>query len=806
MADYETGRESLTRLVEETSSHRENLNESDTRFHILDQLLNDVLGWPRSVIRTERHADGDYTDYELGTPPQLVVEAKRTGKAFVLPSGWDQHDLKLRTICEHSQEAKEAVEQVVRYAQQRGIPYAVASNGHQLFAFLGSRLDGVAPRDGKAVVFLSLEDMLDRFDELWDLLSPPAISAGQLRNRLARETLPAPPAKLSSGLLDYPGHKNRNPIAADLQILGGLFLEDLANDARLEDSFLRETYCKSGALSQFAVVSRSILEARYSAAFERDAEVSPKPVSTKEGLSKDLLSDALAASLSGRPILLVGDVGVGKSTFIRHLIKVDAKKELKRSLVFVINFGSQPVVAADLGKYVAREIARQARDKYKIDFGELNYVRSVYRTETKSFQKGIYAHLRDSNEPLYRQKEVEHLESLIADTDEHLKRCLEHAVINEKRQVVVFLDNIDQRPPGFQEQAFLIAQSLAASWPGTVFLSLRPETFVESRETGSLTAYQPRVFTIEPPRVDHVIQKRLLFAKKMLQETGRLPWMGEHVTLQSRKLESYIGVLIRAFGGNSDLNEFLDNMSAGNIRRALDFVTAFVGSAHVDSQKILDIEESAQYSLPMHEFVRAVMYQDCEHYSPAESPVPNIFDISARDGREHFLIALILLFVDRSGRTSGSDGYIERHRIYDFAQGLHYQTEQSRIALERCVDKNLLATPSGHRSDDHSRLRATTAGAFMAKRMLSLFSYVDPVIVDTPIVDPDFRSRISDARTIQERIERARHFVDYLDAQWQSVDPGAEEVLDWTAHSQHFARQLDEISRRAEEARRKRRR
>jgi hypothetical protein len=50
-------------------------------------------------------------------------------------------------------------------------------------------------------------------------------------------------------------------------------------------------------------------------------------------------------------------------------------------------------------------------------------------------------------------------------------------------------------------------------------------------------------------------------------------------------------------------------------------VTAFIGSGHVDAEKILEIaEEYGGNVIPIHEFMRAVIYGDFEHYDPEPSP------------------------------------------------------------------------------------------------------------------------------------------------------------------------------------------
>ena len=67
------------------------------------------------------------------------------------------------------------------------------------------------------------------------------------------------------------------------------------------------------------------------------------PAATKDGITPELV----AQSLSRRPIILIGDVGVGKTTFIRNLIKVDAAPEFENAVTLYIDLGPQATLTAD---------------------------------------------------------------------------------------------------------------------------------------------------------------------------------------------------------------------------------------------------------------------------------------------------------------------------------------------------------------------------------------------------------------------------------------------------------------------------
>ena len=108
--------------------------------------------------------------------------------------------------------------------------------------------------------------------------------------------------------------------------------------------------------------------------FEKETEATLQAATTKKGIAPELLADIAAAALGERPIILLGDVGVGKSILIRRLIKIDAAAALKKAIVLYVDFGSEPAIADDLKRYVQAEFVRQLRANFGVDV-----------TQTRSF-------------------------------------------------------------------------------------------------------------------------------------------------------------------------------------------------------------------------------------------------------------------------------------------------------------------------------------------------------------------------------------------------------------------------------------
>jgi hypothetical protein len=518
----------------------------------------------------------------------------------------------------------------------------------------------------------------------------------------------------------------------------------------------------------------------------------PVPAVTKGGISPELI----AVSIARRPILLLGDVGVGKTTFIRYLINVEAAGIFKQAIALHLDLGSQAALAEDLRAFVLHEIENQLRELYGVDVYERNFVRGVYDLDLKRFQKGIYGELRESAPDQYRQKELAELERVTSNRQEHLRRSLEHIAKGRQKQVVVFLDNADQRDDLTQEAAFLIAQEMAQQWPALVFVSLRPETFNRSQRSGAISGYHAKAFTISPPRIDQVIIKRLRFALKLTQGEIRVRRL-QNIALRLESLTTLVIVLLQSLERDDRLFEFLDNISGGNVRAALMMLTTFIGSGHVHTQKILDIvAEQGSYDVPPHEILRAVIYGDHIHYDPTDSVISNLFDISTPHGGEHFLLPLVIGVLERATGAAVKEGFVETSTVYESLQNMGFTPDQIDLAVGRAVDRQLVET-SGRQvprrgSELPSALRATATGLYHIHRLAGSFAYVDAMIVDTPILDNPVRQHIRVGRNIEERLATAEVFAAYLDSKWQALEKSAI-GFDWAEASGELRGQIATI-------------
>jgi len=412
---------------------------------------------------------------------------------------------------------------------------------------------------------------------------------------------------------------------------------------------------------------------------------------------------------------LVGDVGVGKTSFINNLIKVEAAEYFENSISLKIDLGATAVLQSDLNTAIFDSIYSILESDYGIDINEDGFVRASYRKEIQKFRNGINKKLFETNLILAQEKEIEYLGQLVNNKPQHFKKSLEHLSKLRKKQIVIFLDNCDQRSDEVQQKAFLASQEIADKWPALIFVTVRPETFHRSMKSGALSGYHPKAFTISPPRLDEVLQKRIQYASKIA--SGEIPVEKIDVTANLDSLRSLLEVFSLSIDKNQDLIRFLDNISNGNIRIAIDYVKQFFGSGHVDTRKILEIyKDQGFYIIPLHEFIRAIMRGNGIHFNPNTSSISNLFDVTQDDEKEHFLLPTLLGMLQSNAFGGSNDGFLTIKQIYTKLQGLGFNILQIDDTLSKGFENKLIE--SSRRGDIieennfPSMIRITTLGSY----------------------------------------------------------------------------------------------
>jgi len=782
--DMAAGEAALIALVDSMPADAVAWNEADTRHRFIDVLIHDVLGWDRATTRLERHEGGEYSDYELGSPPEVVIEAKRAGLSFEIPhEGSTSVVRSIKSLTSMSREFKAAFEQAASYCARRGIQIGVVSTSFQAIIFLGVRVDGIPVAEGKCLVFGDHDAFKEHFHRLWQAISPAAVKQRELLRELTSSAPSGVPAKLSSQIAGYPSFRYSSESQQSLRMLSDLLIEDAPNTPEYRKRFLEECYCESGALARDALLGKNILAARYAAMFA-PAEHSPslktvkKDASDKYGIPQEVVAEALGR----RPIVIIGDVGVGKTSFIRNLIYVRAEEEMRNAIFIYIDLGNQANLGQDIQEFLVEDIERQLLEVHNVDLFEDAFVRGVYHGELVRFEKGIYGRLKESAPEKFLEKQIELLANLTENRVQHLQKCIQHFSKGRQKQVVICIDNADQRDLRDQQLAFLAAQEFASIWHALVLVSIRPRTYFASKSSGSISAYPQRILTISPPRVDLVLERRLKFSLDLAE--GRLPLERlDGITIRLDSIALFLRALIHSLKRSRELSEFLSNITGGNIREALELTKGFIGSPNVDSDKIIAIMESdSDYVIPLHEFSKASLLGQYAHYDSKSSLALNLFDVRYPDKREHFLSLMLISYLLSDAPGKSAEGFVPTGDVCTELGRFGFVVDQVEHALRKLTNKKLIETTErvtfdeglqGLVGDMPVAFRATTIGSYHCNRWAPTFAYMDAMLVDTPILEPSVRQDIArniDSFDISKRLHRTLLFDEYLMRCWLSFE------------------------------------
>lgn len=761
-------------------------SEAENRFQFVDRLLTECLGWERPNMRIESpDGAGGRADYVLGLPPKAVLEAKREARRFEsIPVGKPTTVRKIEPLLRASKAFADAVQQVLQYCVMKGAQVAVICNGPQL-AIFQALTPGYSPLEGECFFFEGFAAYKEHFPLLWQLLSPEGISENRANRILAQHRNPRIPPKASTVIPEPTRFRYRSDFQENLRELSSLLLEEVEDNPGLKSSFYNECYVPLEANNRHLLQSKRIIAARYRRAGEGGVAPSAMDVVTKTDRRGNVVIDEamLQGAAGSRPIVVIGDVGVGKTSFFENLYEKLSQTERKSTYFLHINLGVRANLSKDVKTFVLDEIPATLKKNYAFDVGNDEIVRAVYREELADFDTTIKGGYKTRDPSRYENEVIEFLAEKVGRRDTHIVATLKYLSTVKHKQIILIMDNADQRTFVIQQEAFLIAQELASSRTLLVFVALRPSTFLLSKMTGALSGYQHKVLAISPPPADEVVLRRLSFAVRVAEgKVAPAALSGIRVRLQSVVL--FFNSALRAIRSNDSIRLFLSNITGGNTRAVIELITGFFGSPNVDSEKIVAIEEeTGNYKVPLHEFTKHALLGEYAYFNANSSLVAcNIFDVSAADPREHFLASFVISFLSSNMGVRDNDGFVSGHSIFEEMSKQGFVENQIGHSLRRLARKKLIETPHSHYRElevDESEspvqfhYRATTVGIYHVHYWTGSFSFLDAMSTDTPIFDESARAAVLDTAAsfdIRDRYQKAVQFRSYLQATWHEAN------------------------------------
>jgi len=777
--------------LSKTQSARD-LSEADTRHQVLDPILHDVLGWPRSRVSVEEYIAPGYADYVLRrsnhiqdlpgmasepTSPIILIEAKKEGSYFTLPrallganlSGYVQ----VKTLLTDA-DIRKAIAQVRTYCLDIGCDFAAITNGHE-WIFFRTFQKGEDWKNLRAFVIGSLNYFSVSFTQAYNYFAySQIVDQGSLNHLLVGDAL-------TNRELFYPKERitafnasiDVNGLAPILRPIADRYFGSIDESDR---DFMAECY---------------VLERDYDRTFQ-DAkhriEDALTPYLEQYGIqdfeSKDAggkfgnrLQKSIRTHARQDVVVLFGGKGVGKSTFLKRLLFAKPPQILRKSAVLcVIDLLTTPEKEEAIDHTIWSSLV-QALDRENILQGPRDKLLELFadRYEVAAHQD-LFGLKPDSD--TYNLKLNELVKTWRDDGKYCAKRLTSYWRARHKGAIVV-IDNTDQFIQK-QEYCFTLAHEIASELGSLVVISMREERFYESSIKGTLDAFTNSGFHISAPAPKDVFLRRIEYVQKLLglpaDERESISGL-RHDEETNEKCQKLFRIFAHEFANStSHLANFLTACAHGNIRLALELFRGIMLSGYTN---VYEMTSRDYWQFQIHQVLKPIMIPYNFFYDETRSSsVPNIFEIRSRNHGSHFT-GLRLLQLLAEGHDPLNPPFLPIKQIlHEFIEN-YGMKDDCVLNIDMMLRRRLIE--ANNRLDAYSEsvdsLRATAYGAYVLNDLSQYFTYIELVCTDCAISnqaasndlaalsneDYQLYTRGERLLRVKRRIEKAERFISYLE-------------------------------------------
>jgi hypothetical protein len=398
-------------------------NEQETRFKLIDRMLTDVLGWKHEDIKTEPHVDSGYVDYLITTEGRnrFVIEAKRANRILVDTRKPEAANYNLNSAALKS--SYDGIAQAQRYCLDCGVTFSALTSGFEWIAFFGARSDGKPPSTGKAIVFPNLESINNSFALFYDLLSREAVLKRLYSVRISEAE--GTQVRLSDNLrpiLDRAEMRlmQKSKLGVDLEQLFNQFFSTMAGDADpemlatcfVESKESREADASLNKITRNLVNQLEVMDSNRGAELESHIK---EAVETKKG----------------EFVLIIGNKGAGKTTFVDRFFRLILEKHLRERCVLIrVDLadcsGDMSTIVAWLTAQLIEKIEESLFKGRPPSFDELQ---GMFYREYERWRDGEHKFLYDSDKNAFKIRFGDYLAEIIEQKPElYVRRLLSNVV------------------------------------------------------------------------------------------------------------------------------------------------------------------------------------------------------------------------------------------------------------------------------------------------------------------------------------------------------------------------------------------
>lgn len=705
------------------SKELDNTSEAQTRFDVIDRIIKEILQWQNGQISVEPHTKGvrdGYIDYLLKAGDYaIIIEAKKVGASFPTPT--KRKKLKLTGSILNSGEIKTALEQAEDYAKNKSADIVMVTNGNCWCFYPMGETNKDKIYANLLFPFDSNEDAIELFN-LFEVhnVENDSLKTINIENDIVLNN------KLNNILPNSDYRMGRNNIAdhitsaIDHAILSEALLEN--------EEVLKNCYVSSDSRTKFDSTIQMHLS-QYKPSFILPA------TKIRRGNSQDELSKGIKISepnITSPVTLLIGSVGSGKSTYLKHFELVKYKELLKKQEAHWIYIDFEKLgkdgnprkfIYDSLNQYLLEDKKDNPTDYESV-------IKPAYEKEINALSKGPYA-LLYKNKEKFEEKIIDIIDKDYKDVEPYVEKIYKY--ISSIKLCVIVIDNVDlYEDEELETKVFSEAISITKKIKSNTIVSIRDSTFIKHKNNSIFNAYELKKFWINPPLFREILSKRLNYAKHMLKDKNADIELNNGAILKVDDLSLFFSIIQKSIL-NENNSRLIEYLSDRNPRKGITLIQNFLTSGHIQADKAISnyINGDATFIFPFHEVFKGSILGQWKYYKENRAEAYNIFDSNLGSNNLQLLRLYILKLLHNRAKIGLQDVNIkEIVELISKIGASEYIIQNVIISLK---ENNLI-----HSNDIHTitpSYHITLCGGYYITNLSSLIVYSETVLFDTNIFD-----------------------------------------------------------------------
>jgi len=380
----------------------------------------------------------------------------------------------------------------------------------------------------------------------------------------------------------------------------------------------------------------------------------------------------------GETVILVGNPGAGKSTFVERFFDLVLDPAVRsRCLVARIDLFTSTGEVTTLTPWLTSQL-RAKLESLMFEGGIPTYeqLQGLYWREYQRWMRGPYKPLYQSDKDAFKNKFGEFLnEQMEREPYTYVLRLIEDIIRNRKLLPCLIFDNGDHFDPKFQEAVFQYSQAIHASVPYTfVVMPITDRSLWSLSKVGPFQAYQKKMFYLPVPPTKEVLEKRVAYLQRKVEESSHHHeyFLTRGIRLTVENLRGFAACLEEVFIKEDFVSRRVSWLANNNLGRSLELAQKLIMSPFFSIEQLVTAYiaygGSTTLRLNYRSFMQALLHGNYNAFlQDHNSFVLNVFAISPYLPTTPLLnLSIIKMLIDRAGESAGVGGYrsVEQARQY----------------------------------------------------------------------------------------------------------------------------------------------